>query len=58
MLQIGDWVRWYSPTRKRDIIGQIYDFRPNKAFIITKTWDGRGHHYYVPFKRLRKVTLV
>lgn len=57
MFQIGQWVEWYAPTRKRHVTGRIHAVNGEKAYIVTRTYDGRGHHWYVPFKRLRKVEL-
>ena len=55
--QIGDWVKWHSKTKGRWMSGQIADLYPHKAMILWTTWDGREHHWFKPYSRLRKVAL-
>lgn len=57
MYKIGDWVTWHSKTHKRWITGQIVQVRRYTAMIIWTTWDGRGHHWVEPYRKLRKVNL-
>lgn len=53
--QVGDWVRWHSKKRKRWMTGQIVDLEGYRALIIVTTWDGRGHHWREPFRKLRRI---
>jgi hypothetical protein len=54
----GDVVSWYSKRRKRVMTGTIEGFvGTTHAYIIVRTWDGRGHHWIEPKRILRKVKL-
>lgn len=55
--KIGEWVSWYSPTRKRIMQGQIANLEPGTAYILVTTWDGRMHHWREAYKKLRRIPL-
>ena len=57
MFKIGDFVLWYSKTRRKNLTGQIVNLLSEHAYVIHTTWDGVGHHWYVKYGRLRKINL-
>lgn len=55
--RIGQWVQWYSKTRKREMHGQVAQLENSRAYILVTTWDGRMHHWREAYHKLQEILL-